>query len=61
MLLLALFGVAYTSIAQRPMTTYWMVLAPFIGMICVIAGGMRSLAAICTCGCSRPSRCTGWT
>jgi len=37
MLLLALFGVAYTSIAQQPMTGYWMVLAPFIGMMCVIA------------------------
>ena len=36
MLLLALFGVAYTSIARQPMTAYWMVLAPFIGMMCVI-------------------------
>jgi hypothetical protein len=37
MLLLALFGVAYTSIAQQPITTFWMALAPFIGLICVLA------------------------
>jgi hypothetical protein len=35
-LVLALFGEAYTSVAQRPMTTYWLVLAPFIGLVCVI-------------------------
>jgi hypothetical protein len=35
-LILALFGVAYTSFAKTPMTTYWIVLAPFIGVICVI-------------------------
>ena len=36
MLILALFGVAYTSFAKTPITTYWIVLAPFIGIICVI-------------------------
>jgi hypothetical protein len=36
MLALALFGVAYTSIARQAMTTYWIVLAPFYGVICVI-------------------------
>ncbi|MGB6372787.1 MAG: hypothetical protein WBF22_05170, partial [Methylocella sp.] len=36
MLALALFGVAYTSIARQSMTHYWMVLAPFFGIICVI-------------------------
>ena len=36
MLALALFGVAYTSIARQSMTTYWIVLAPFYGVICVI-------------------------
>jgi len=36
MLILAVFGVAYTSAAKTPMTTYWMVLAPFIGVICVV-------------------------
>jgi hypothetical protein len=37
-LALALFGVAYTSFSQTPMTIYWIVLAPFIGAICVITG-----------------------
>ena len=36
MLALALFGVAYTSIARQSMTTYWIVLAPFFAVICVI-------------------------
>src|SRR5215471_12908124 len=35
-LLLALFGVAYTSFAKTPITTYWVVLAPCIGIICVV-------------------------
>jgi hypothetical protein len=37
MLIMALFGIAYTSFSQRPMTTYWVVLAPFIGLVCVFA------------------------
>jgi hypothetical protein len=36
-LILVVFGVAYTSFAKTPITTYWIVLAPFIGLICVIA------------------------
>jgi hypothetical protein len=36
-LILALFGVAYTSFSRSPMTTYWIALAPFIGVICVIS------------------------
>ena len=36
MLILALFGVAYTSFSQTPMTIYWIVLAPFIGFICIV-------------------------
>jgi hypothetical protein len=36
MLVLALFGVAFTSITRRPMTLYWFLLAPFIGLVCVI-------------------------
>jgi hypothetical protein len=36
MLLLALFGVAYTSFSKTPITTYWIVLAPFIGIVCVV-------------------------
>src|SRR5262249_47108910 len=35
-LILALFGVAYTSFAKTPMTAYWVVLAPVIGLICVV-------------------------
>jgi hypothetical protein len=36
MLTLALFGVAYTSIARQAMTTYWIALAPFFAIFCVI-------------------------
>lgn len=36
MLVLALFGVAFTSITRQPMTLYWFLLAPFIGLVCVI-------------------------
>jgi hypothetical protein len=35
-LVLSLFGVAYTSITRTPMTLYWFVLAPFIGIVCVV-------------------------
>jgi hypothetical protein len=35
-LALALFGIAYTSFARTPMTYYWVVLAPVIGVICVV-------------------------
>src|SRR5258708_36797782 len=35
-LILAIFGVAYTSFSKTPITTYWIVLAPFIGLLCVI-------------------------
>jgi hypothetical protein len=34
-LVLALFGIAYTSFSHTAMTTYWIVLAPLIGVICV--------------------------
>jgi hypothetical protein len=36
MLALALFGVARTSIARQALTSYWIALAPFFGVICVI-------------------------
>jgi hypothetical protein len=36
MLVLAMFGVAYTSVTRRPMTLYWLALAPFIGFVCVL-------------------------
>ena len=35
-LALALFGIAYTSFSRTPMTTYWIVIAPLIGIICVL-------------------------
>ena len=35
-LILALSGVAYTSFSGTPITMYWIILAPFIGIICVI-------------------------
>lgn len=37
MLALAVCGVAYTAAARHAMTTYWIVLAPIFGMICVVA------------------------
>jgi hypothetical protein len=37
MLLLALFGVAYTNFARQAMTSYWIALAPLFGLICVAA------------------------
>ena len=35
-LILALFGVAYSSFSRTPLTIYWVVLAPCIGIICVV-------------------------
>jgi hypothetical protein len=35
-LVLALIGVVYTSIARQPILIYWLALAPFIGIICVV-------------------------
>ena len=34
--ILAIAGVAYTSFARTPITTYWVILAPLIGVICVV-------------------------
>lgn len=36
-LVLALFGVAYTSLSRSPMAMYWIVLAPLVGAICVVS------------------------
>jgi hypothetical protein len=33
---LALFGIAYTSFSRTPMALYWIVLAPLMGVICVV-------------------------
>ena len=35
-LVLAMFGVAFASVTRRPMTLYWLALAPFIGFVCVL-------------------------
>ncbi len=35
-LVLAVFGVAWTSVARQPMTYYWLALTPLIGLVCVI-------------------------
>jgi hypothetical protein len=37
MLVLALFGVAYTNFARQAMTGYWIILAPVFGLVCVAA------------------------
>ncbi len=33
---LAVLGIAYTSVSNAPITTYWMILAPLIGVVCVL-------------------------
>ena len=56
-LVLSLFGVAYTSITRTPMTLYWFVLAPFIGLVCVVTRWpatqpvpvMTDSLAVCSC------------
>jgi hypothetical protein len=35
-LVLALLGVAYTTVAGQPIMIYWLLLAPFIGIVCVV-------------------------
>ena len=36
MVVLALFGIAYTTFSRTAMTFYWIILAPLIGVICVV-------------------------
>jgi hypothetical protein len=36
-LALAVFGVAWTSVARQPMTYYWLALTPLIGLVCVVS------------------------
>jgi hypothetical protein len=43
-LVLALFGIAYASFARAPMTLYWILLAPLIGLICVVTRWRESAA-----------------
>jgi hypothetical protein len=48
-LLFAFFGIAYSSVSKRPMTLYWIILAPFIGLICVTSEApRRSARAACS-------------
>lgn len=35
-LALALVGVAYSSLTRTPITLYWIILAPLVGVICVV-------------------------
>ena len=37
-LLLTIFGVAYTSFSKQPIIGYWEILAPIIGLVCVAIG-----------------------
>jgi hypothetical protein len=37
-LILIVVGVAYTSFSKQPIITYWEVLAPIIGLVCIAAG-----------------------
>jgi hypothetical protein len=36
-LVLALFGIAFTSFSRTPLWLYWVALAPLIGVICIVA------------------------
>jgi hypothetical protein len=37
-LLLTIIGVAYTSFSKKPIITYWELLAPIIGLVCIGSG-----------------------
>jgi len=37
-LVVTMVGVAYTSFSRQPIVTYWEILAPVIGLVCVAAG-----------------------
>jgi hypothetical protein len=41
-LVLAIFGIAYTSYSKRPIVGYWEFLAPAIGLACVASGWARA-------------------
>ena len=59
-LALALFGVAYSSLARTPITFYWIILAPLVGVICVVTGWRAAEVARSVSGSygCRPS--IGW-
>ncbi len=37
-LIATMAGVAYTSFSRQPLVTYWEILAPVIGLVCIAAG-----------------------
>ena len=37
-LILTIAGVAYTTFAKQPIATYWEILAPIIGLVCIGSG-----------------------
>ena len=41
-LILTVLGVAYSSFSRQPITTYWELLAPLIGLVCIGAGWQNS-------------------
>ncbi len=41
-LILTLLGVAYTSFSKQPITGYWELMAPAIGLVCVGSGWSRA-------------------
>lgn len=41
-LILTLLGVAYTSFSKQPITGYWELLAPAIGLVCIGSGWSRA-------------------
>ena len=41
-LILTLFGVAYTSINKKPLIYYWEILAGLTGLLCIVSGWSRA-------------------
>jgi hypothetical protein len=42
-LILTVFGVAYTTFSRRPISAYWEILAPFLVLLCIGAGWHHAL------------------
>lgn len=41
-LILTIVGVAYTSFSKKPIIAYWEILAPIIGLVCIVTGWHRA-------------------
>lgn len=41
-LILTLFGVAYTSVNKKPLVYYWEILAVLVGLLCIVSGWSRA-------------------